>query len=110
VKSFLAELARAIGAGEGHDNEVSFLHYVNVGSDRFNYADGFVAHEAAIWGRWQILIWPEIAATDTGSGNPNQRIRGLVDCCVRHVFNTNVSGLIHNSCTHKFLTPFVNGF
>src|SRR2546428_9195884 len=96
----MTEFASAIGIRERHHDEMAFLHLVDVGSDGFDDADGFVSHSASLCGRCQVVIRPEIAAADTGSGDANKRVSGLLDCGVGHVLNSNVPSAVHNGCTH----------
>src|SRR5258708_27888841 len=97
----MAELATAIGVSERHYDKVALLHLAHFGSDCFDHPDGLVAHAASSCSGLKILIGPEIAAADTASRDTHERIGWFDQGCVRHVFDTNVPGTIHDSGTHR---------
>jgi hypothetical protein len=59
LQPFAAELACAIGIGEGHDDEVADVQGADVGADRLDDADGLVSHPPPGVVLPGGLVWPE---------------------------------------------------
>ena len=106
----MAELASTIRVSERHHDKVALLYFPHVGANCFDNADGLMAHAASNRSRREILIWPQVAAADTGSCDADKRIRWFLECCVGHVLNPHVAGSIHDGCTHKIYFRLSVGF
>ena len=89
-----------MGEREWYHNEIAGFDSANIGPDCFDYADGFVSHDASRVAVFHCFVRPEIAAADAGAGHRDYRVSWLDDASVGDVFDTNVAGAEHNSCTH----------
>jgi hypothetical protein len=74
LQSFVTKVATAVGKCEGHHDKVALFHVADLGPDILDHANRLVPHATAALGRFQFLIWPEVAAADAGASDADKRI------------------------------------
>ena len=104
LKALPAELARAVRPGEGSDDEIALLHRPDVGARVLDHTDELVPHAAARRAGLHLLVRPQIAAADAGSGHANEGVGRLDNPWIGHVLDPHVAGAVHHGCTHVYLS------
>jgi hypothetical protein len=96
----MAEVACAIGVGEGHDDEVADVQGADVGADRLDDADGLVSHPppgVVVAGG---LVRPQIATADGGAADDDDGVGRLDETGVGNALDTNVGRAVEDGCAH----------
>src|SRR4051794_38915943 len=101
----MAKRTGAVGEGERHDDEIAALDGANVGTDVLDDADRLVAHRAPLLGALKVCVGPEVAATDTRARDADDRVGRLNDGRVRNVDDPDVTGFVHEGCSHESMVP-----
>jgi hypothetical protein len=102
----MAEFATAIRVGKRHDNDVADLHLADRIANGLDDTDGFMAHTLSGLAEFHRSIGPEIAAADAGMGNADKRVGWIDESGIGDVLNPDVSGAVHNSCSHVDTSGF----
>ena len=100
LQPFAAELARPIGIGEGHDNEVADVQGADVGADRLHYADGLVSHPPPGVVLPGGPVRPQIAAADRGAANDDEGVGLLDEAGVGNILDADVPRAVKDGCAH----------
>src|SRR2546430_5420579 len=101
LQAIAAELTGAIGPGERHDNEIVPFDGTDVRANRLDYANSLVPHDTTLVVRLHRLVWPEVAAANTGPGDGDDRIGRFDNHGVWHVLDTDVARAEHYCCSHN---------
>ena len=95
VQPRAAEHACAVRICEWGDNEIARFNRADAGADSLHDADQLVCHWTSRLAMLHLLIWPEIAATNTGAGDGDQGISRFNYSGVRDVLDSHVACTIH---------------
>src|SRR5882724_6669426 len=99
----MAEDAGAVGEGERHYDQVADLQGAYGGADGLDDTDRLVAHHAAGLAVLHCLVGPEVAAADAGARDAHDRIGRLDHGGIGDVLYVNVTGAVHDGCSHRHL-------
>ena len=99
---------RALAAGntEGTDDEIAGLDGRDGLAHLDDCSDVFVAHALLVDGL-STAVGPQVRATNAGSSQLDDGVRGFQDRWHRHVFKCDVAGFVHDNSAHD--TPRVEG-
>jgi hypothetical protein len=100
LQPVVAELARPVGKGEGHDHQLPALDGLHIAADGLDEADRLMTHRLAGLAGLHRGVGPQIAAADARSRDAHHRVGGLDQLGVRDGFDPHVPGAVHDGCAH----------
>ena len=100
LQTCLAEDAGAIRPRERRDDDVTGFHGADVVADGLDDADELVPHPLARLAGLHLVVGPEVAAADGGTGDHDESVGGFNEVGVGDGLDTNVAGAVHDSCSH----------
>jgi hypothetical protein len=106
LQPLIAEHACAVGVRKRHHDHVAALDRTHIGANGFNHTDRLVAHRAARWRGFQLIVGPKIAPTDAGAGYADNCVSRIHNRGIGHVLDPDITGAVHDSCTHGICFPF----
>jgi hypothetical protein len=84
---------------------LTLVYVANVTPNVFDDADRLMVHNPAAIDVFHLLIRPQIASTNAGARDANDRVGWIDDFWLTHILDANIASLIHYRCTHNSLPP-----
>ena len=99
-----ADFASVVGREERTDDELAGPDRGDRGPDLLHDSGVLVSHPSRLVHRFDSPVGPQVRSADAGRGGTDDRIRGRDNRRLRPVLDTDISGAIHDSDTHRELS------
>ena len=104
VEQPVAHVAVAAGDLEGHDHPVAHREIAGLAAHLLHDAHGLVSEDVSLLHeRAERLVQVQVGAADVGGGDPDYRVRGLLDHRIRNRVDANVLRAVPGHCPHRVL-------